>query len=172
MDDPNFLEPSTINGLNLYAYCLNNPVMNVDPDGRSWLRNLFRPKISLPSNGVSTTPLIPPNIINPPTGGGSQWSPNFTIPLLGGRTLKTGPQFDYWPDFIFNNFPYDNNSNRNSFLGDFFDRARYRTRNWIGEAFYTIVDWLYDLFQVSRNRVHFIFHIRQPIHRSGFNPFI
>ena len=32
-DDVSYLDPEHINGLNLYAYCLNNPVMGYDPDG-------------------------------------------------------------------------------------------------------------------------------------------
>ena len=34
-DDIEYADPETINGLNLYAYCANNPVMNVDPSGHS-----------------------------------------------------------------------------------------------------------------------------------------
>ena len=32
-DDVSYLDPEHINGLNLYAYCLNNPIMGVDPTG-------------------------------------------------------------------------------------------------------------------------------------------
>ena len=32
-DDVSYLDPETIHGLNLYAYCLNNPVMYSDPKG-------------------------------------------------------------------------------------------------------------------------------------------
>ncbi len=33
MDDISYLDPQTLNGLNLYAYCLNNPIMYKDEDG-------------------------------------------------------------------------------------------------------------------------------------------
>ena len=33
MDDVAYLDPETINGLNLYAYCLNNPLMRIDSAG-------------------------------------------------------------------------------------------------------------------------------------------
>lgn len=35
IDDISYIDPETINGLNLYAYCLNNPVMYVDPMGHA-----------------------------------------------------------------------------------------------------------------------------------------
>ena len=35
MDDVDYIDPETIGGLNLFAYCNNNPVMNFDPTGHS-----------------------------------------------------------------------------------------------------------------------------------------
>ena len=32
-DDIEYLDPSSINGLNLYCYCMNNPIMYADPSG-------------------------------------------------------------------------------------------------------------------------------------------
>ena len=36
IDGVEYLDPETINGLNLYAYCGNNPVMRVDENGNAW----------------------------------------------------------------------------------------------------------------------------------------
>ncbi len=35
-DSVQYADPETINGLNLYAYCLNNPVAYIDPTGHDW----------------------------------------------------------------------------------------------------------------------------------------
>ena len=36
IDDISYIDPETINGLNLYAYCGNNPVMRTDSQGANW----------------------------------------------------------------------------------------------------------------------------------------
>ena len=40
-DDVSYLDPETIHGLNLYAYCLNNPVMYVDPSGNMLISTII-----------------------------------------------------------------------------------------------------------------------------------
>ena len=40
-DSVEYLDPSSVNGLNLYAYCLNNPVMYFDPFGNSIIASLI-----------------------------------------------------------------------------------------------------------------------------------
>ena len=42
IDDIAYLDPETVNGLNLYAYCGNNPMMRVDREGTSWWDDLWK----------------------------------------------------------------------------------------------------------------------------------
>ena len=46
-DTLDYLDPETLGGLNLYAYCGNNPVMGVDPEGHSASGVIFQMFISL-----------------------------------------------------------------------------------------------------------------------------
>jgi RHS repeat-associated protein len=39
-DDVSYLDPGSTNGLNLYAYCGNNPIMRIDPYGTSWFSSV------------------------------------------------------------------------------------------------------------------------------------
>ena len=41
-DKVSYLDPKTINGLNLYAYCGNNPVMRVDESGCGWWSSFWK----------------------------------------------------------------------------------------------------------------------------------
>ena len=41
MDSIEYLDPENINGLNLYAYCGNNPVVRVDYNGNAWNWSTF-----------------------------------------------------------------------------------------------------------------------------------
>ncbi len=44
-DDVSYLDPKSINGINLYAYCVNNPVMLTDSSGYDWQIDYFGKKI-------------------------------------------------------------------------------------------------------------------------------
>ncbi len=40
-DSIDYLDPKSINGLNLYCYCYNNPIMYADPSGHDWEWSYF-----------------------------------------------------------------------------------------------------------------------------------
>lgn len=46
-DNLNYLDPFKINGLNLYAYCVNDPIMHIDPKGTDIVETYFNGEYDL-----------------------------------------------------------------------------------------------------------------------------
>ena len=70
IDGMEYLDPETINGLNLYAYCGNNPVMAVDPNGNKWWRWLLGAVIIIAAVALSVVTAGVAASISAALGGG------------------------------------------------------------------------------------------------------
>ena len=83
-DDIGYLDPETLNGLNLYAYCLNNPFMYVDPTGHapwwSWLISGLQVLAGIALCFVPGTQGIGVSLI---VGGGLGLISNAVSPVIG-----------------------------------------------------------------------------------------
>ena len=66
MDSIEYLDPENINGLNLYAYCGNNPVVRVDYNGNAWWDNWWKGLIAI---GVAVVAVVAIAAITVATGG-------------------------------------------------------------------------------------------------------
>ena len=82
-DDVSYLDPESINGLNLYAYCSNNPVMRVDPNGNDWWHWLIAAVavVALCAIAVGVTAL---------TGGASSFAFTVALGALKGSAIGFG----------------------------------------------------------------------------------
>ena len=83
-DSVNYLDPETLNGLNLYAYCLNNPVMYSDPYGTTaWWEWLIA--------GVLTAALIVGTVaLSIATAGSTLIFVNLGVAALTGAAMGAG----------------------------------------------------------------------------------
>ena len=77
IDSLDYADPETINGLNLFAYCDNNPVMNTDPNGTwAWLR-------ALPVMAVAVLAVAAIAAVTVATGGSA-------LPVVVGAAVGAG----------------------------------------------------------------------------------
>ena len=100
IDGIDYIEPDTINGLNLYAYCGNNPIMAVDPNGTVWWNpfswdwgaiSRFIGGVALAVVGAALTiASLPISLMT--IGGGFITQAGFSIAMYGG--FMVGSVFD------------------------------------------------------------------------------
>ena len=65
MDGLEYLDPETVGGLNLYAYCNCNPVMYVDPTGTAWWHWVIIAGLAIASIAVITVAIVSTITVSP-----------------------------------------------------------------------------------------------------------
>ena len=122
-DDISYLDPETIGGTNLYAYCNNNPVMYVDPSGNFLISILVGAVIGAISSAISYTAST---VISFVITGEWNWSwSGFLGSIVGGAL---GGAFSAGLGFLGNSFL----NKTGAFVSGFLTKAgSMQFENWI-----------------------------------------
>lgn len=83
-DSVSYADPQTINGLNLYTYCLNNPVKYVDPSGHFVISAIFALAILGAAAGATVGGVVAHNVAKDAGVEGAALAGYTILGILGG----------------------------------------------------------------------------------------
>ena len=136
IDDIGYLDPQSINGLNLYCYCLNNPIMRVDTSGHlpEWLRDVIDIGLYVVSAVVATIVGVAVSSVATPVVG------------IAAGVATFGALNNLTNAIYYNNFSNDttsltSNSYTNKYINrwDRLDYAKKETK----QSSFNITTWMY-----------------------------
>lgn len=151
-DDVEYLDPESVNGLNLYCYCMNNPIMNVDPSGHFVINTLALIIIgaavlttagAITYGAVTDTPVVLDFSVSAGMGADVGGKAGMSIVLdFKNDSFGFYPHYGYYYSAKYNTFGFSysvglisNYENEGDYAGPFVD---------FGGGFYGGIDHCYD----------------------------
>ena len=146
LDSLDYSDPETINGLNLYAYCGNNPIMNVDLWGTSW--NSFWNSVGnwLNKAGNAIKDFFVEDVYGEVIKPAIDWVSDVAAPTVSNFFSDTIPDFfvnTFWNDWIVD-------KTWNQFIvGTVWNKGLVPAWNWVSNNWQSLIDGISGVFSIG-----------------------
>ena len=145
-DSIEYADPETINGLNLYAYCGNNPVMSIDLLGTSW--NSFWNSVGnwLNKAGNAIKDFFVEDVYGEVIKPAIDWVSDVAAPTVSNFFSDTIPDFfvnTFWNDWIVD-------KTWNQFIvGTVWNKGLVPAWNWVSNNWQSLIDGISGVFSIG-----------------------